>query len=71
MSIKLVQTNKQKMQYLLWNKQHIMMKRYTKMLALLLAVVLLAAEAVIPVSANVDAENDNTFVLRGTIICNL
>lgn len=38
-----------------------MMKRYTKMLALLLAVVLLAAEAVIPVSANVDAENDNTF----------
>ena len=38
-----------------------MMKRYTKMLAFLLAVVLLAAEAVIPVSANVDAENDNTF----------
>ena len=38
-----------------------MMKRCTKMLALMLAVVLLAAEAIVPVSASVDAENNNTF----------
>ena len=37
------------------------MKRYTKMLALMLAVVLLAAEAIVPVSASTDDPAENTF----------
>ncbi len=37
------------------------MRRYTKPLALLLAVVLLATEAIVPVSANTDTPAENTF----------